>query len=186
MKTIVSSLLMILMTSSAFAAIYKFEPAKGHVSFLAVGHPSAIKIHGEGTGADGVLTDKSGVLSGNLKFNLSTLKTGIELRDHHVKDKYLEVEKFPQAELKISSLTLPKAGEVKDAPFEGTLTLKGEEKPIKGTYSTSTSGGDTKIDAQFAIRITDYKIDIPSYLGITVADNVTVQVSSTVIKSETP
>lgn len=171
---------------SAHALTYEFKPSKGKVSFLAVGHPSAIKIRGEGSGAEGKLTETDGQLNGTLKFNLTTLKTGIDLRDKHVKEKYLEVSEYPDAQLTLNNLPAPKKIGVSDVPFEGTLSLRGVERPVKGTYSTESQGDEVKTVAKFPVEITEYKIETPSYLGITVADKVTVEITSTILKSETP
>jgi hypothetical protein len=51
--------------------------------------------------------------------------------------------------------------------------LHGKEQGVKGTYLAK----DGKIDAKFQIKLTDFGIEIPSYLGITVAETVDVQVA---------
>src|SRR5437016_2755323 len=40
---------------------------------------------------DLVLADASGAVSGEVQVDLTTLQTGIGLRDRHMKDKYLEI-----------------------------------------------------------------------------------------------
>ena len=165
----------------AQASAYIFKPSSGKVSFLAVGRPSAIKIKGEGTGAEGTLKDENQVMKGEVKFDLSSMTTGIEMRDHHMKEKYLETPKFPMATLKFTELKVPD-GNASNQSFKGVLSLKGIEKPVSGTFSTTMSGAEIKTEAAFTIKLTDFKIEIPSYLGVTVAEDVQIQVSSTVTK----
>lgn len=177
-----------LVFSSQFAdaASYTFQAAQGKITFLATGRPSAIKIRGEGAGADGVFAETAQGLNGTLKFKLATLTTGIDMRDQHMKEKYLEVGKYPEAQLKITDLKIPASGNIKNQKVTGSLTVKGIEKPVTGTFSTTVSGNEINVDAEFSLKLSDYNIDIPTYMGITVAEAVSVQVLSTVVKSERP
>jgi polyisoprenoid-binding protein YceI len=185
LKIILMSLVFVIAAApNSFSATaeYKFTPEHGKITFLAVGYPSAIKIRGEGTGADGTMKVADKSIQGSLAFKLETLKTGIELRDEHMKDKYLDVSKYPTALLRITELTMATADvakNLKDAPFKGFLTLKGVEKPVTGTVTTTGSGSDVNVKAAFPIKLSDYKIDVPTYLGITVAEDVSVQIEST-------
>jgi polyisoprenoid-binding protein YceI len=185
LKSFFKFLMLCLFVLNARAESYVFEPANGKISFLAKGHPSSIKIKGEGRGPEGVLHESKGSLSGDLNFDLNSLDTGIELRDRHMKEKYLEVSKYPKAQLKIENLKAPPEKSL-DIPFTGLLTLRGVEKAISGTYSVTKNGNDSKIEVSFPLKLTDFKIDIPSYMGITVAEEVTVEVASAVKRSAQP
>jgi polyisoprenoid-binding protein YceI len=157
----------------------KADKTKGKVVFEAVGKPSFLKIKGEGIAPEGEVSIKDKV-TGKFTFKMSSLDTGIGLRNEHMKDKYLEVGKFPTAELKIEDVTKfdPEKSEQKALPFEGTLTIHGVTKPIQGTVDVQKKGKGYSISAGFEAKITDYAIAIPSYAGITVADSVKVSVSS--------
>lgn len=167
-------------TLSAQAAIeLKSVANAGKIQFEAVGRPSMVKIKGTATGPEGGFTINKGLLSGEMKFALNSLDTGIDLRNDHMKEKYLEVNKYPHAKLTVKDLPLPSTWSLqnaglKDFPFKGILQLHGVEKEVSGTLNVSEK---LKTEAQFEIKISDFKIDIPSYLGITVADTVKVQVS---------
>jgi polyisoprenoid-binding protein YceI len=152
--------------------------AQGSVRFLAIGKPSALKIQGEGPKPEGNLFVAAGQVSGELSLALDQLSSGIKLRDEHLKNKYLEVEKFPKAVLKVTSFEYPAAwaagkdGEISGAPFQGMLSLHGVEKPINGLISASLRSKKIDCDATFKIRITDFGVDIPKFAGITVAEDV--------------
>ena len=62
-------------------------------------------------------------------------------------------------------------------PFEGTLTLHGVEKPVKGLAKVERSHDQATFDAQFETQISDYGIAVPSFAGITIADKVQIEVN---------
>lgn len=179
MKIIFKFLSLMLATHLANATIYIFKPELGTVSFTAKGKPALIKIHGKGQGFQGKIQEENGILNGELKFELKTLKTGIELRDEHLHEKYLQTNKFPQATLKIQKLEkiLPES----KRPFEGLLTLHGVEQPVTGEISTSAD--NKTVTASFMISLSKFAIDIPSFQGLTVAEEVEVNIETQVTKS---
>lgn len=80
---------------------------EGGMEFVAIGRPAMIRIKGEGPKPEGNLSISDGNVSGKLLLALDKLKTGIDLRDTHMKDKYLETKKYPQAELTITKCQMP-------------------------------------------------------------------------------
>ncbi|MGZ3796233.1 MAG: YceI family protein [Pseudobdellovibrionaceae bacterium] len=150
---------------------------KGHVEFLAIGKPSAIKIRGKGDDLKSDLQWKDKQVSGKFSFNLDSLDTGIDLRTHHMKEKYLETGKYKNADLELKSAPLAQdpckeVVKLTKAPFEGLLKLHGAEQPVKGEFDVSGEKGKGHAQIRFNLNITDYKIEIPVYLGIKVADQV--------------
>jgi polyisoprenoid-binding protein YceI len=157
------------------------NPEQGSVEFLAIGRPSALKIRGTAKGAEGVFEVNGANATGEAKFLLQGLDTGIAMRTQHMKDKYLEVGKFPEARLKLVKLTLPMdsaKNEIKAeaAPFEGTLLLHGVEKPVAGKVTLLQQGDKVSADAAFTLKISDHGIAKPGYAGITMAEDVDVTV----------
>jgi polyisoprenoid-binding protein YceI len=178
--------LIALFSASSFATTRKFNfsSGTGQVSFQAIGRPAAIKINGEGETPKGDLSLTDGKLNGALTFNLKSLKTGIELRDTHMKEKYLEVDKYPEAKLTLANLEVPAQfsagpeGHLKGLAFKGKLKLKNAERDIEGTCDVDRQKQTVSLTAQFTIKLTDFAIEIPKYLGITVAEDVAVKVAS--------
>lgn len=157
---------------------------KGSTSFLAVGRPSALKIKGQGEGPTGELTlkkalEKTGdefVLTGDAILNLESLNTGISLRDQHMKEKYLEVHKYKLAKLKFLKAVVPtekilKGGELN---LVATLELHGHENPVEVKMNISPKGDEILSHTQFKLKLSDYGIVTPKYLGVIVADEVSV------------
>lgn len=160
------------------------DQGNGSVEFNAVGRPSAIKIKGKGTNAKGTLTLEGNRVSGIAIFALDSLDTGIKLRNEHMKTKYLETEKFPEARLTLSQITLPESfkGDVamaENVPFEGKLLLHGVEKLVKGNASVERKGAEVTLDAVFDLKISDFAIATPGFAGITMAEDVKVIVRTT-------
>jgi polyisoprenoid-binding protein YceI len=121
------------------------------------------------------------IFSGDLTVDLATLDTGIDLRNEHLRAKYLEVEKgegFARAVL--SDIHL---GDVDPATFQGRTTfsgsfrLHGVTKAISGTAEIRRVGSDVRLDASFPVMLPDHGIEKPRYLGIGVKDQVQVKVT---------
>lgn len=164
-----------LFASAAGAAI--LEAGRGKIEFTAVGRPSAIKINGHGPGPEGDValskSDKGYRLSGEARFDLDALETGIGMRDRHMKEKYLETGKFKTASLKLdgdlTTALVEQGGEIKTT---GRLNLHGVEKPVDIALKIEKDGERLKGVSRFTIKLSDYGIDIPRFSGVTVADDV--------------
>lgn len=163
----------------------RIEVTGGATKFFAVGRPSALKINGEGAAPKGTIVIADGKATGELEVDLSTFKTGIETRDKHMKEKYLEVEKPELRSARLSILECAPPGDffqgesakAEGVPFKGKLRLHGVENDASGTVSLSRQGQAIKGEATFQLKIPDFKIDLPSFAGITVAEDVKVVAS---------
>ncbi len=168
------------------AKILDLSLSETKVEFLAVGKPSMLKINGkaksgEGAKMEGKLELKGDSIVGTAKFPLDSLTTGISLRDRHMKEKYLETAKFPKAEFALTELKLPEPlvkgdGEAKGVPFKGTLTVHGVAKPVTGTVDIERKGAKAEMEFKFGTTIPSHKIELPSFMGVTVAEDVQVTV----------
>ncbi len=160
------------------------DQGSGSVEFHATGHPSAIKIVGKGEKPHGNFIVAGHQVTGEAHFELATLNTGIDMRDRHMKEKYLEVQKYPEARLTITKMELPKdlseGASISPAQFTGSLALHGLEKSIVGTANIKREGNQVSLEAQFSLKIADYGITLPSFAGITMADEVQISVLDTV------
>ena len=162
---------------SAGAAVH-LKPSGGGVDFIAVGRPSFLKIHGKGKPVTGELVVQDGQVDGQVDFELNSLDTGIGLRNGHMKEKFLEVAKYPEARLSLSAQALPRAwspesAQMDSVAFTGQLTLHGVSKSVSGHFKISE---EREVEADFKIKLSDFGIDIPRYAGITVADEVQIKV----------
>ena len=123
----------------------------------------------------------SPTLDGSLAVDLRTLDTGIGLRNTHLREKYLEVNKgtgFDTATLSTIDLTglSPVAPEGKGS-FTGLLTVHGVTKTVTGAVDVRRAGGGLRVKASFRLDLADYGIAKPRYLGIGVTNTVQVEVA---------
>lgn len=164
---------------SLWANTFRVDPATSELEFTAVGKPGFLRINGkEGKLSGSVVVSATRKLSATLESALDDFKTGIDLRDEHMKKKHLETEKYPKAVLTLDSLPIDPSLE-QDVPFDGKLLFHGVERPVSGKAKlTPKDGGKTvEVEAEFSIKLSDFKVDIPHYLGVTVAEDVEVRVS---------
>lgn len=94
-----------------------------------------------------------------------------DLRNEHLRNRYLEVDKFPLAEIK--------NGIGKNGKFTAVLHWRGKEQPIAGTYKVD--GQD--FVAQFSVRASDFDIAKISYMGIGAKDEVNVDARMNVMSA---
>jgi polyisoprenoid-binding protein YceI len=145
-----------------------------HVSFEAAG-PAGMKIDGN-TPDLSVSEDNGNIV---VTVPLGNLTTGIGLRDHHMKEKYLEVPKYPAAVLTIArgAVKLPQSGGPAEADVPGTLQLHGQTRPITVHYDAKADGAAIAARGRFRINMNDFGISVPVYLGVTVKPDVDVSAS---------
>lgn len=129
---------------------------------------------------------------GKVSVNLNVLKTGIDLRDEHLRgEMWLNTAKFPNAEFKLNSisgatsLTDSKATDVK---LHGTFTVHGVSKDLIAdgqlTYfkesectKAKMAGNLLKVKANFEIKLGDYGVMIPEMVVGKLDENIKVSVA---------
>jgi len=120
---------------------------------------------------------------GRLSVDLRTLDTGISLRNDHLREKYLEVDKGPgygEAVLSEIDLTgLSANAQEGKGSFTGVLMLHGVKKTVGGPAEVRRSGPAFRVKASFPVNLSDYNIPEPRYLGVGVRNTVQVEVTFT-------
>lgn len=151
---------------------------KSHLEFTAVGKPAMIKIVGKSDELVGsISSDNTENFTGSLVLNIKSLDTGIEMRDKHMKEKYLEVEKYPTATLKVLGLPKIAIGKSLKKTYSWPLSLHGVEKNVDVEVDMKNSTEGYIGNAEFSLKLSDFNIIIPTYLGVKVADQVAIKVN---------
>jgi polyisoprenoid-binding protein YceI len=120
--------------------------------------------------------DEQGAVRGALKVELQTLQTGIGIRDRHMKNNYLEVEKGPTfATATIEDIRVEKL-EGKTV-FTGMLSLHGQKKKVTGAAELQQKDGKIRVQAQFPVKVSEFEIPAPTYLGVGIKDEIQIKVS---------
>jgi polyisoprenoid-binding protein YceI len=63
--------------------------------------------------------------------------------------------------------------------FKGLLTLHGERKEVTGTAELKPNGAGYRVDATIKVRLSEFQIPDPTYLGVGVKDELQVRVRFT-------
>jgi len=148
---------------------YDIKKGPGNkVEWIAVGNPGVVKINGTGGWVEGKASDNAGMLSGEFSCQMDAFDTDMETRNKHMKEKYLEVSKFPISKLKLDPVKMSESG----ADFSGDLTIKGVTKKVSGKLAVKAG----KVSASFKMEMGKYPVGVPSWLGVTVAKDVDVVV----------
>jgi len=130
-----------------------------------------------------LVPEAAGSVRGTLTVNLKTLKTGISLRDTHLRDHFLEVDRGPEFavatlnEIRINNLNGP-------GHFSGKLMVHGVAREVSGTATVRRDSRGFRVDASFPLRVSDFQISRPSYLGVGVTDDIQVHVNLTATATE--
>lgn len=105
--------------------------------------------------------------------DLNTVKTGIGLRDSHMRENYLETEKFPFAEFTGKINQMPDLVVGKKTPVKalGAFKIHGVERQIEVLGSlTKLQNGKIELEATFNVLLSDYKIPIPKLVFYELAE----------------
>lgn len=111
-----------------------------------------------------------------VRVDLGSLDTGIGLRNKHMREKYLETDKFPFAEFrgrindwKSSSNGLDKVR------VKGTMKIHGIEKPFEQVVTVVKRENGLRVSTLFKLNILDFNIQQPRYLVVSMNPEVTVR-----------
>lgn len=130
-----------------------------------------------------VAGEQAGAIKGSMAVDLRTLKTGISLRDRHMRDTYLEASKPEFEKAIIEDITIEKLDG--KTTFNGTLVLHGERRPVSGSATLERRDGGYTVQAEFPVRVSEYQITKPTYLGVGVQDEIKIKVALTVQSATT-
>lgn len=101
---------------------------------------------------------------------VTSVETGIGLRDSHIHKKFVQADQYPNVVLAIpkSAVTFPPTlGESTTGEVQGQFTLHGTTLPTPVTYTVKRMKDSWKIDAKFDFDAPNHGITEPlSYMGV--------------------
>jgi polyisoprenoid-binding protein YceI len=158
---------------------------QGNVKFAAVTNLSAISIHGESTALTGqvLLTVKDGraVLEElTARVDPNSLKTGMELRDQHMRNKIFvsSGQDLPPLRFTADKAECPPvaAGQEVSCQVAGVFSLRGVEKPAAFRLKVKgDSGKGYRVSGEGLVKLSDFGIEPPCQLGVCVKNEVKVK-----------
>lgn len=184
----VTLLLVAALAASSDAARFELDPSTGTDTVFFRSTASLEFIVGRTTQIDGGFeydpAAQTAEIDGLFRVDLRTLKTGINLRDEHMRDRHLETGEYPFAYFAADSLLITGESSGTELPISGTVFgwffLHGEKRPLEADLRfryTAVRDGAASIDARvsFEINLEDYKIKRPKALFLKLAETIEVE-----------
>lgn len=108
--------------------------------------------------------------------DLTTLDTGIDLRNRHMRENYLETDKyrFTFFEGKIDKLTETSQGNY-EVEVSGKMFIHGVTKDITVTGKLNQIDKGFRVESDFSVALSDYEIDIPQLMFMKIDENMKLQ-----------
>lgn len=122
---------------------------------------------------DSTLTNDSKI---EFKIYLDSLDTGIGLRNTHMRDDYLETNKYPFAQFR-GTITnqIQKTKLESEVEADGYLKIHGVERKQEIKGRLYDYGKLFKLESSFGISLSDFNIEQPSFLFISVDNEISLE-----------
>lgn len=119
--------------------------------------------------------------------DLASIDTGIGLRNRHMRDNYLEVEKYPYASFagRIARTEFGKDGAAR-VVAQGAFTVHGVTRPHEIPCEVAPSDEGYRATCAFLVRLSDHAIEIPNVMFLELANEIDVRVEFTVSPAADP
>jgi polyisoprenoid-binding protein YceI len=136
---------------------------------------------GRTTTVDGSFTITNGLVSGaEVNVDLATMVSDQARRDAQFRGRIMATDEFPVATFTLTDSFALTSGTAMDAAkVQGTLSLRGTEKPATFTVNGKLEGDAIAIVASTTITFADYGIPDPSIGPVSTEDNGTIEVALT-------
>ena len=112
--------------------------------------------------------------------DLNTIRTGITLRDEHMRETYLETKKFPFAEFNgnINGLNVARR-DTQNVIVTGQFSIHGVSKNVTIRGRVLYNGQELYIEASWSVLLSDHNIAIPKVMFLKLADSQEVSINAT-------
>jgi polyisoprenoid-binding protein YceI len=105
--------------------------------------------------------------------NLDALDTGIGLRNRHMKENYLETFRYPYAQFNGKVIKEETESENKSKVIvEGEMFIHGVAKKMIVNGVVEKNKPSYRIQTDFIIKLSDYKIEIPSLMFMRISEDI--------------
>lgn len=176
-RTILATILAIFTTAAINAQ--KYYTKTGKIFFDATSSSSPEKIEATNRTATCVVDVSSGAIQ------FAMLMKGFEferaLMQEHFNENYVESHKFPKAEFKGKIKDNHEIDYTKDGTYKakvkGDLTIHGETKEVEAEGKFIVKGGKITAEADFSVKLSDFKISIPGLVADKIAKTAKITVS---------
>jgi len=108
---------------------------------------------------------------------LAALRTGIDLRDRHMRENYLHTDRHPYVSFKGKIDRVEPHGDTLRVVASGKVDLHGHQKDYVMNCDVSRADGSYRVDAAFDVKLTDFDIEVPSLMFLKINEIIQVKVS---------
>lgn len=193
MRQFITSVVVLIAGGTIYAGEYGLDPSRKTDTVRFASTASLEFIEGKTGDIVGGFTfdpeNAAAGVSGRLQVDLRTLKTGIDLRDRHMRENHLHTEVYPFAFFELTEVAgLParlEPGQTVEATAAGEFFIHGNHRPIKADLEVTRlnagqTGGVTGaiiVRARFKIDLDDFAIDRPKALFMKLAETIELDVA---------
>lgn len=138
---------------------------KPKVTFFASGSPGFMSI--EGVSSAMTLSDDGTKLSFTVP--MQTVSSGIALRDQHMNEHYVQIDKFPNVVIEFARADVPwpaELGKSVTGKVAGTFTAHGVPLPAPIEYTATKTKTGWRVKAKFTFNTDAHGMHIEPYMGI--------------------
>ena len=123
------------------------------------------------------------VVAGNkvyFEVELNGLDTGIGLRNRHMREIYLETDKYPYAHYSGEVVKVdPAANGAYTVTTSGKLFIHGKEQPVTLDGLVTPQGGDYRVQYKFDVKLPDYSIEVPTLMFLKLSEIIQLELDFT-------
>jgi len=127
---------------------------------------------------DSILADNSFYF----EVDLNSLDTGIGLRNRHMRENFLETDRWPVAKYQGKMVSLTPIGSVNNKEYrvltEGNFFVHGVERPIQvEVVLRFLNDNNLYVKGEFQLHLTDYRIKIPRVVFFKLSEIIRIRVN---------
>jgi polyisoprenoid-binding protein YceI len=173
MKSI--AILALVLTLVVTDSEYKVDPSKKSIVKF-ISEATLENFEGVTANIDGYLLHQSDSLTSGsevyFEVDLRTLDTGIGLRNRHMRENYLETDKYPMARYKGRIVKAVPQGQYVAVSVDGKMFIHGMTQPLGVQGKLFPEQDGYRVQATSAIKLSDYKIPIPQLMFMKISDDI--------------
>jgi polyisoprenoid-binding protein YceI len=115
-----------------------------------------------------------------LEVDLASIETGIGLRDRHMRENYLETDRYPWATYSAEIISVESApGDSYSVLARGRLGIHGVEREGEIQCTVRSTSPPHRVSCDFPVLLGDHAIEIPRLMFLKLAEEVQLQVEFT-------
>lgn len=164
----------------AQTAQYKVDPAASNVTFEV--SAQLHMVHGKGGVFSGTISgDPADITAAQISVHLdpATFDTDNDSRDKTMREKCLELAKYPSIGFESTSIEAEKKALVSDQPLsatiKGVLKLHGLETPMAVPVKIVWNSAGLTAEGSMALKLDDYKISRPRVIFVKLQNDISIR-----------